>query len=120
MKYLLPNALIEDPRPGGPSQMLKIAVAKFPQVGGYPVQERAKSLNRARRATTFEEEPNKSRAGTVKITGEFSNSIWKIIEFRQKAAEFAQWQGMNRDFCGYLANVPSTELLVLFWEGFQE
>src|SRR5262249_55068866 len=67
MQFQRPDALIEDPRPAGRWQMLKITVAKFPRIADYPVQERAKSLNRARRDTSFGEgHPGKNSSARTK------------------------------------------------------
>ena len=38
----------------------------------------------------------------------------KIVEFCPKSANFALDQGINREFCGYLPNLPSTKQLAPF------
>jgi hypothetical protein len=50
----------------------------------------------------------------------FSDSTLKIIELCQKSENFVQKQGINREFCGYLAKLFSTTCLVPILYGFKK
>src|SRR5205085_8273409 len=60
-----------------------------------------------------------AKAKTGKNTGGFEFDL-EIIEFCPKYANFAQNQGINREFCGFLAKSRSTKHLLLFGARFKE
>jgi len=54
---------------------------------------------------------------TRKITGDFANAISKPLNSAQKYANFAQDQGINREFCGFLSKRLLAKHLLLFCGG---